>query len=161
MKNQNYCYSFDGENFIDFDEEVKSETRAIKSNYCPNCGATPKEIADTWGRGYVREIKPLQFGNDGLVGIARYFVKAPIWGKRWCASKNLKAPVEETNDYRISAKCAKALFANGKDRTEYERLYPGYNLSDVKQFYNDIDGGYYLSITFYEPQKTEKRRKTK
>jgi len=30
MCNQNYCYSYDGENFIDFDEEVKSETKAIE-----------------------------------------------------------------------------------------------------------------------------------
>lgn len=119
-------------------------------------------LAEIWGKGYTTA-KPLQFDEFGIVGIAVYLVKEPILGKRWCASRNLVQPVAKERDGRIPQYKIKQFHDSGNDnRAELERLYEGYVLADCKPFYNEINGGYYITVRMYKktaPKRSRKRGK--
>ena len=112
-----------------------------------NCGdMTARKLAELWGKGYTT-IKPLQFNDTGIVGLAKYFIKEPILGKRWLASRNLQQPVEQVRDGRISAKKIREFGQSAEDnRNEIERLYKGYRLSEIRPYYNDVNGAYYVTV---------------
>lgn len=126
-----------------------------------NGGLTPGEIAKKWGKGYVMKLQPLQFNEFGLAGIAAYFVKSPICGKHWTASKNLKTYERPpSNDYKYSGKKVREM-AIRKDRAEIEKMYPEYYMSDCqvrgiksnedgKTVENEFNGGIYLRIRMYK-----------
>ncbi len=49
---------------------------------------------------------------------------------------------------RISARRVEELSTvDAESRTSYEKLYPGYTLSQAKGYYNPENGGYYLIVT--------------
>ena len=119
-------------------------------------------LAEIWGKGYTTA-KPLQFDQYGIVGIAKYLVKEPILGKRWCASRNLKKPKPAQRDGRISKRKVAALCENADDnREQLEKLYDGYALADFHPYYNDVNGGYYVTVRMYKkpaPKRSRKRGK--
>lgn len=125
-------------------------------------GVSINDLAEIWGRGYTTA-KPLQFDEYGIVGIAVYLVKEPILGKRWCASRNLVQPTAKECDGRIPQYKVKEFHDSGNDnRAELERLYEGYALADCKPFYNEINGGYYITVRMYKkpaPKRSRKRGK--
>ncbi len=127
--------------------EVGKRTKRFHHHLLLNCGdMKPRELADLWGRGYTT-IKPLQFNDTGIVDLARYFVKEPILGKRWLASRNLRQPTEQIRDGRISAKKIREFAQSGADnRDEIEQLYKGYRLSEIKPYYNGVNGAYYVTV---------------
>lgn len=115
-------------------------------------------LAEIWGRGYTTA-KPLQFDENGIVGIAKYMQKDPILSKRWCASKNLEKPKETQRDGRISQRKAREFHDYGADnKEEIEKLYEGYSLSDIRPLYNEINGGYYLTIRMQKKPKPKGER---
>lgn len=113
-----------------------------------NGGIDRDILEQLWGKGYANT-KRLQFNKTGLVGLGRYIVKDPVFSKRWNASRNLKKPKERTNDSRITRKKAKELSRESENRVPYEKLYPDYYFAECKSFYNDFNGGYYLSVRMY------------
>lgn len=125
-------------------------------------GVSINDLAEIWGKGYTTA-KPLQFDEYGIVGIAVYLVKEPILGKRWCASRNLVQPTAKERDGRIPQYKVKEFHDSGNDnRAELERLYEGYALADCKPFYNEINGGYYITVRMYKktaPKRSRKRGK--
>lgn len=114
-----------------------------------NGGVEIKTLAKIWGKGYTT-VKPLQFDNYGVAGIAKYLIKEPLSGKRWNASKNLKQPKTTTMDGRLSSKKVKELHKTSDDVKIFEKLYKDYTFVECKPFYNEINGGYYLCIHMYK-----------
>ena len=127
--------------------EVGKRKKRYHHHLMLNCGdMTARKLAELWGKGYTT-IKPLQFNDTGIVGLAKYFIKAPILGKRWLASRNLQQPVEQVRDGRISAKKIREFGQSAEDnRNEIERLYKGYRLSEIRPYYNDVNGAYYVTV---------------
>lgn len=116
-------------------------------------------LADIWGRGYTTA-KPLQFDEFGIIGIAKYLIKEPILGKRWCASRNLEKPKENQRDGKIPNYQVKELHNSGNDNRNYlERLYEGYTLADCKPYHNSINDGYYITVYMYKMPALKRSRK--
>ena len=118
-----------------------------------------------WQHGYANS-RRLQFTEKGLVGLACYMVKSPIGKKAWNGSKNLVDPEPRTRDGRISGKKARELAENINDNTRFEKLYPGYLMSEASAFHNDVNGGCYLVARFHradgkfiKPKGKRKKRK--
>ncbi|MCL2563588.1 MAG: hypothetical protein FWE08_06095 [Oscillospiraceae bacterium] len=114
-----------------------------------DAGIDRDELERIWGYGYANS-KRLEFGKTGLVGLAKYITKRPIFGKRWNASKNLIHPQPKPNDRRIrSRRKAAALAKDPEDRQPWEKLYPDYIMAEVVPFHNDENGGVYLFARLY------------
>ena len=115
-----------------------------------------------WEYGYANS-RRLQFTEDGLAGLGHYIVKSPVGKKAWTASKNLVDPEPKTRDGRISGRKARELAENIQDNTQFEKLYPGYLMSNAEAFHNDVNGGCYLVVRFYKEDgafiKPEVRRR--
>lgn len=137
-----------------------------------NCGDMPAPVlVELWGQGYV-DIKVLQFDQCGVEGLSRYFFKGrkkksatdedigETIGYSWTCSRNLDKPIESKRDGRLSARKVKELSSFGEydGNLEYEKLYPGYEFSQAKPFYNDINGGFYISLRM---RKITNRKLTK
>lgn len=127
--------------------EVGEHTGRVHHHIVMSGGVSITDLAELWGgRGYTTA-KPLQFNSTGLIGIAVYFVKNPILGKRWCASKNLSKPDESQRDGVISKRKVRKIYENqGDDDGLFEKLYPEYTLSEINTYYNDVNRGYYLTV---------------
>ena len=70
--------------------------------------------------------------------------------RRYSCSKNIIRPEAEEKDGRISAaKVEEIATVDSESRRVFEKLYPGYCLSDVRPYYNEENGGYYLEIRMY------------
>ena len=108
----------------------------------------------------------MQFTENGLAGLGNYIVKSPIGSKAWNASKNLVDPEPKTRDGHISARRARELTQDTTNNAEYEKLYPGYFLSEAGAFHNDVNGGYYIIARYYrkdgvfiKPKRKRRARK--
>ncbi len=116
-------------------------------------------LAEIWGHGYTTA-KPLQFDEQGITGIAKYLIKEPVLSKRWNASRNLEKPKISERDGRLSQRKIKEWHNSGADnRAEIEKAYEGYYLSEVKPYYNEINGGYYITVLMYKKQTPKQSRK--
>ena len=140
--------------------EIGKKNARLHHHIVMSGGIDITELADIWGKGYTTA-KPLQFDEYGIVGIAKYLVKEPILGKRWCASRNLEQPKTSERDGRLPQYKVKQFHDSGYDnREELEKLYEGYALADVKPYFNEINGGYYLTVQMYKkiaPKRSRKR----
>ena len=117
-------------------------------------GMDEEELAQLWGMGNV-SADCLQFDENGLAKLARYFTKGdaenggkPITWKRWVASRDLEKPQVEERDGRLSHRKMAALCQNGGDADYLETLLDGYEMADYSlEVSEDIYGGYYLAAT--------------
>lgn len=135
-----------------------------------NGGVDRSLLEELWGYGYANS-KKLQFNENGVEGLARYVTKQfrthkdeLPFRKRWTASKNLVIPEPKDRDGKLSRKRVQELATiEAECREPFERLYEGYILSEVRPFYNDFNGGYYLHVKMYRDgaqfQNTRKRRR--
>lgn len=142
--------------------EVGKENGRLHHHIVMSGGVDINTLAEIWGKGYTTA-KPLQFDEFGITGIAVYLVKSPILGKRWSASRNLEQPKTSERDGRIPQYKIREFGNSGNDnRAELERLYEGYTLADCKPYYNEINGGYYITVRMYKkpaPKRSRKRGK--
>ncbi len=140
--------------------EIGKKTARLHHHIVMSGGIDITALAEIWGRGYTTA-KPLQFNDAGITGIAVYLIKEPILGKRWCASRNLEQPKTAERDGRIPQYKVKEFHNSGyENKAEIEKLYEGYTLSEVEPYYNDINGGYYLTVRMYKnptPKQSRKR----
>lgn len=128
-------------------------------------GMDRDELENMWTHGRANS-RRLQFTEEGLAGLAYYITKSSVGKKAWTASKNLVDPEPRTRDGRISGKKARELAENIKDNTRFEKLYPGYLMSEASAFHNDVNGGCYLVARFHradgkfiKPKGKRKKRK--
>ena len=140
--------------------EVGSKGGRVHHHIVMSGGISINTLAEIWGRGYTTA-KPLQFDEQGLAGIAVYLLKAePVLSKRWSASRNLEQPKVSERDGRLPKYKVKEWHDSGYDnRSEIEKAYEGYSLSEVKPYYNEINGGYYLTVLMYKKPAPKRSRK--
>lgn len=137
-----------------------------------NGGISRSDLEELWGYGYANS-RRLQFNKNGVEGLARYVARQFAahkdelpFGKRWSASKNLIIPEAEDRDGRLSKKKVQDLATTeAESREPFEQLYEGYVLSEVRPFFNEVNGGYYLCVKMYRDgtrfQNTKKRIRRK
>ncbi len=127
-----------------------------------NGGVELSDLAAIWGKGYTKAA-PLQFDETGLIAKGKYMTKQSLYFRSFNASKNLIHPQPTCRDGRLSRRKVQELFESGEDRAEAAKLYEGYRLAEAAEFYNDVNGGYYLELRLYKEQATfngrKKRRK--
>jgi len=139
--------------------EIGKTNKRLHHHIVMSGGVDITTLAEIWGKGYTTA-KPLQFDESGIVGIAKYLVKEPILGKRWCASRNLEQPKVSERDGKIPQYKVKEFYNSGYDnKEELERLYEGFSLTDVQPYYNEINGGYYLTVRMYKKTAPKRSRK--
>lgn len=103
-------------------------------------GAVDRDTVESmWrkGRANADRLKADEYGYEAL---ARYISKDPKGKKRWSASKNLKQPVIEVNDYKYSKRKVAELFQEVGNGRKFEELYKGYIHTESKTEINDITG---------------------
>lgn len=118
-----------------------------------------------WGQGYAHTYR-LEFDDEGLKGLAKYKVKEPQKEieviaekvRRWAASKNLRQPfIPKDRDGFISKNTTRDIRKGDICEREIERLYPGYTVTAVEPFLNNINAGEYLTIRLRRTGKTPKK----
>lgn len=143
-----------------FVTEVGKRSGRLHHHIVMSGGMDINELADIWGRGYT-SAKPLQFNEQGITGIAMYLVKEPILGKRWCASRNLSKPVESERTGRLPQYQVREWNNSGMDnKAEIERTYEGFTLTDIKPFYNQVNGGYYVTLRLQRQKQKPKQKRS-
>ena len=110
-------------------------------------GVDMENIKKCWGNGRCYTDK-LEFDENGITGLCRYNTKDPIYGKMWCASKNLLKP--EPKEYTGRIKKEHLFAFQIEDRETIEAMYPGYVCTDVRWEYNEINGCQYAAARFYK-----------
>ncbi len=121
-------------------------------------GLTYLQIQNLWGYGIV-EISPLYFNEYGVEGLTNYITKETSGKKKIMHSRNLINPPKKQRDGKISRVKLKELCNYDIDIKDFCRKnYPGYELADMKPFYNDVNGNYYITFRLYKPEIFKKRR---
>ena len=142
-----------------FVTEIGRDKGRLHHHVVMSGGMDITELAEIWGRGYTAA-KPLQFNEQGITGIAMYLVKEPILGKRWCGSRNLSKPIEAERTGQLPQYQVREWNNSGMDnKAEIERTYEGYTLADVKPFFNEVNGGYYVTLRLRRQKQKQKRKR--
>lgn len=111
-------------------------------------GADRDELEKLWGLGYANS-KRLQFGDDGITGLARYMVKDKHFYKRWNQSRNLIIPEPVQRDGELTVSDAADIAASVENGTVWqmmEDLYPEFVFVEAVAKKNAINKGEYIFI---------------
>ena len=111
-------------------------------------GADRDELEKLWGFGYANS-KRLQFGDDGITGLARYMVKDKHFYKRWNQSRNLIIPEPVQRDGELTVSDASDIAAAveaGTVHLMFEELYPEFVFVEAVAKKNVINKGEYIFI---------------
>ncbi len=120
-------------------------------------GGVDRDIIETkWQKGYANT-KRLQFDEGGIVGLAHYMTKQPLFFKHWSTSRNLKKPDEFTDDYRLSAKKVNELVTY-QSPEQFTKLYDGYSLYECNCRANDFNHATYIFAHLYKNYYHHERR---
>lgn len=129
------------------------------------CNIIHFEFDENGIEGHARYIAK-QFENEGDIDIFSMFDIDEVTGevtekegkaaerrkgkRRYSCSKNIIRPEPEEKDGRISAARVEELATvDSSSRAIFEKLYPGYCLSECKPYYNDDNGGWYIRVKMY------------
>lgn len=111
-----------------------------------DCGLTMDELNRLWTKGKRSELRPIDYDENGLTGMANYITKKPRGKRRWNTSKgNLKQPTIRKNHSTFKRKHARAM---KEDFSVIERMlkqeYKGYVFKDAQVFVNQVNAGIYI-----------------
>lgn len=111
-----------------------------------DCGLTMDELNRLWTKGKRSELRPIDYDENGLTGMANYITKKPRGKRRWNTSKgNLKQPTIRKNHSTFKRKHARAM---KEDFSAIERMlrqeYKGYVFKDAQVFINQVNAGIYI-----------------
>lgn len=141
------------------------ETGSLKGRYHAHLiisgGLTNEELEKLWGYGYI-SASPLRFDENGLAGIVNYMMKqgrSMPGRKKYLCSNNLIDPNKRQRDGFLSNYKVKEL-GDPENRADFEKLHPGYCLSESKTLFNDSTGGLYLYTTYYNKEAAFCKKKT-
>ena len=93
----------------------------------------------------VVNVDRLQPDEYGLEALARYLTKGLTGKKRWHPSKNLEKPIVKKNDYKFSRRKLVELSGMTDCPDIWEKLYPGYTLTEAKSAYSD-EAGWHITV---------------
>lgn len=105
-------------------------------------------LEELWGKGYANS-KRLQFGPDGVTGLAHYIVKDREFYKRWNCSKNLEQPVAQVIDRGITMDQVKEMeesIEKHQEHVYFENMFQDYLLTDADFMRNGVNRGSYIHI---------------
>lgn len=134
---------------IEFVEAIAFEAMAAQKkrihHHVVMSGMDRDEAERLWGKGYAntRRLQPNEFGMEAL---ARYMIKDPKGGKRWCGSKNLIDPKVTIADTKISKRQVEKL---ADDMTNFApqifaKLFPDYVFNDCTVSRSNFVAGAYV-----------------
>ncbi len=111
-------------------------------------GLDRDKLENLWGKGFANS-KRLQFGEDGITGLAHYMAKERITYRRWSGSRNLIKPEPMVRDGALgradTEEMAEAI--EGKKAWQYfEERYPGFLLTDAEHTQNSVNRGVYIRV---------------
>lgn len=124
-------------------------------------GMSVRDLVDLWGKGIVGT-DYLQLNENGLADLGVYMMKqvrSTPFKRKWTGSKNLIHPEPKQRDGRFSKRQVRELAKDTDDRTEFDKLYPGYLYSQAKVVYSDINGGWYIYARYYREEAEFLRRR--
>lgn len=138
--------------------ERAAETGRIHFHAFLSGGVDRTKLEGLWKFGYANTVA-LRFDEKGVAGLVYYDVKNRLLYRRWNGSKNLEKPTEKKRDGLISAKRAAELYTASQAREDFKDAYPlwekrlgAYEISEIKAFKNEWNGGYYLTVQLYRKQ---------
>ena len=107
------------------------------------------EVMDRlWGQGLIM-VTPLRKSKKGLRGLAKYMLSGMWWG-RVMTTRNLVDPLPREKTGVIGKDKVKEIHDNWDDASAYEGLIPGYEIVEVKPFYNWFNHYYYLRVYLHK-----------
>lgn len=119
-----------------------------------------ESISNLWGKGNINDIKPLHFDEqNGIEGLAHYFLKQPLSGNAYTCSRSLQQPERKEYANRLTRKEMRYMVRYG-DISPLRRLYPEqeYNIVDYKVIYNEVNGYYYFAVKLIKYSQKKRKR---
>lgn len=111
-------------------------------------GVSREQIEDAFQKGFCN-VSRLNFAQDDLLGLAKYFAKDPKGKRTFTCSKNLDRNcliAKNTEDNKTSKALISKMIENKDDKSLYEKLYPGYELVKCETPINEYTRA--VSISF-------------
>lgn len=103
------------------------------------------EVESTWKLGKRNHTRRLDYDENGLSGLAHYITKDPKGKKRWCASKNLKKPVERKNHKQFTAKKVKKMAESYDNAVEMiQQAAADCWFKSIERRVNEVNGMTYI-----------------
>ena len=136
--------------YITATEQGKKSGR-IHHHVIMNGGLSRDQIERIWALGFANA-KRLQFGPNGIIGLAHYITKGNILYRRFNTSKNLEQPEAITKDGTIRVRDIKditELFKAENEKLFFETMYSDFRLVDGHWLHNEVNGMDYIYITMY------------
>lgn len=109
-------------------------------------GVDRDALEKLWGNGYANS-KRLQFEEDGACALVRYILKDRVTYKRWSGSRNLIQPEPQVKDGAVTLSEVEEMRDAIDSRNAwacFERLYPGYRLTEAVCEQNGVNRGWYI-----------------
>lgn len=113
-----------------------------------NADISAEVMSELWGAGYC-SVRPLVFGITGCRGIAEYMMNGMSWG-RVMTTRNMVDPQPRERTGKISRHEVQEIHDNWDDKRAYAGRWPGYEIAEVKPFYNWYNKHYYLRVYLYK-----------
>lgn len=131
-----------------------SESGRIHHHIILDCALDREVIENCWNYGR-KNCDVLQPNEKGLIELCNYLMKSTEdkmikngkTTRRWRASKNLKKPVEVTNDNKYNRRKLSKLIIDMENKEQWKRLYPNWEIIDVTAEANEYLG-YSLYVKF-------------
>lgn len=126
--------------------EYGKKTNRIHHHLIINGGLDRDEIEKLWGRGYANSIR-LQFGPDGVTGLAHYIAKDKLFFRHWNQSRNLVQPEPAQYDGKITMDEVGSLVDAIEEKNAWvqlEQRYPEYQLTSISYVRNAVNKGVYI-----------------
>ena len=145
--------------------ETGKTTGRIHHHLILSGGMDRDRLEELWGRGWANS-KRLQFGDDGVTGLARYMVKTQLDYRRYSCSRNLVRPEPVELDGRMDRAEQQRLAEMVEDGTIYqemEKIYPDYACIEAEAVRNEINHGVYIRIFMRRktPEMIEGRKRAR
>lgn len=128
--------------------EVGKTTGRVHHHMILTGGIDRDTLEKMWGYGYANS-KRLQFGREGVAGLACYMAKEAGQYRRWSCSRNLERPEPAQIDGRLHKADQEQLadaIDNGTIHQVMEEQYPGYELVDAEVIRNEVNRGIYIHM---------------
>lgn len=126
--------------------EYGKKTNRIHHHLIISGGLDRDEIEKLWGRGYANSIR-LQFGPDGVTGLAHYIAKDKLFFRHWNQSRNLVQPEPAQYDGKITMDEVGSLVDAIEEKNAWvqlEQRYPEYQLTSISYVRNAVNKGVYI-----------------
>ncbi len=127
--------------------EVGKRNGRIHHHCVLNGGVDRDVIEKLWGLGYANTQR-LQFGENGITGLAMYIVKDRETYRRWNSSRNLKVPQPEVRDGAITMTEMDDIEDAHENGVQWQYFEDRYNfeISEIVFVKNAVNRGSYIHI---------------